>query len=159
MQRSGNVDRRLVLLALLIAAATAGVTSWLISASGTTLLLFGILFGALALPGYSLAAAHAYDKTPATDVVPIAATILLTNGLGSVVGRPSPPRSCRRKDRVRCSCSPRRPRRCLRPTSSSGRACRPRSPHRERPSSISPPPRSWGRWSRTTRWIRPTRGS
>ncbi len=88
MQRSGNVDRRLVLLALRIAAATAGVTSWLISASGTTLLLFGILFGALALPGYSLAAAHAYDNTPASDVVPIAATILLTNGLGSVVGPP-----------------------------------------------------------------------
>lgn len=85
---SDRVDRRLVLLALLIAAATAGITSWLISASGTTLLLFGILFGALALPGYSLAAAHAYDKTPASDVVPIAATILLTNGLGSVIGPP-----------------------------------------------------------------------
>jgi MFS family permease len=77
---------RLVLLVLLIGAAAAGVASWLISASGTMLLLFGILFGALALPGYSLAAAHAYDKTPANDVVPIAATILLTNGLGSVVG-------------------------------------------------------------------------
>jgi MFS family permease len=77
---------RLVLLVLLIGAAAAGVASWLISASGTMLLLFGLLFGALALPGYSLAAAHAYDKTPANDVVPIAATILLTNGLGSVVG-------------------------------------------------------------------------
>jgi MFS family permease len=83
---SDRVDRRLVLLVLLIGAAAAGVASWLISASGTMLLLFGILFGALALPGYSLAAAHAYDKTPANDVVPIAATILLTNGLGSVVG-------------------------------------------------------------------------
>ncbi|MGY4475463.1 MFS transporter [Bradyrhizobium sp. USDA 3364] len=83
---SDRVDRRWVLLVLLIGAAVAGVASWLISASGTTLLLFGILFGALALPGYSLAAAHAYDKTPASDVVPIAATILLTNGFGSVVG-------------------------------------------------------------------------
>ncbi|WP_245319933.1 MFS transporter [Bradyrhizobium sp. LMTR 3] len=83
---SDRVDRRLVLLVLLIGAAAAGVASWLISASGMMLLLFGILFGALALPGYSLAAAHAYDKTPASDVVPIAATILLTNGLGSVVG-------------------------------------------------------------------------
>ncbi|WGD52352.1 MFS transporter [Bradyrhizobium sp. CB1650] len=83
---SDRLDRRWVLLVLLIGAAATGVATWLISASGTTLLLFGILFGALALPGYSLAAAHAYDKTPASDVVPIAATILLTNGLGSVVG-------------------------------------------------------------------------
>ncbi|MDQ8730224.1 MFS transporter [Bradyrhizobium sp. LHD-71] len=83
---SDRVDRRRVLLVLLIGAAAAGVVPWLISASGMTLLLFGILFGALALPGYSLAAAHAYDKTPASDVVPIAATVLLTNGLGSVVG-------------------------------------------------------------------------
>lgn len=83
---SDRVDRRLVLLALLIGAATVGLVLWLISASGTMLLLFGILFGALALPGYSLAAAHAYDKTPASDVVSVAATILLVNGLGSVLG-------------------------------------------------------------------------
>lgn len=83
---SDRVDRRLVLLILLIAAAAAGVSAWLVSASGTLLLLFGIFFGALALPGYSLAAAHAYDKSPHSDVVPVAATILLTNGLGSIVG-------------------------------------------------------------------------
>jgi len=83
---SDRVDRRLVLLALLVGAATAGLMLFLTSASGTTLLLFGILFGALALPGYSLAAAHAYDKTPASDIVSVAATILLANGLGSVIG-------------------------------------------------------------------------
>lgn len=83
---SDSVDRRWVLLVLLIGAATAGVALWLTSASGAALLLFGIFYGALALPCYSLAAAHAYDKTPAGDIVPIAATVLLTNGLGSVVG-------------------------------------------------------------------------
>lgn len=83
---SDRVDRRLVLFGLLIGAAATGIAAWLLSASGATLLMFGVLFGALALPGYSLAAAHAYDKTRADDVVAIAATILLTNGLGSVVG-------------------------------------------------------------------------
>ncbi|MPZ39474.1 MAG: MFS transporter [Rhizobiales bacterium] len=83
---SDYVDRRLVLLALLIAAALNSLALWLVPASGMQLLLFGFLFGALALPGYSLAAAHAYDKTSASDVVPTAATILLANGLGSMIG-------------------------------------------------------------------------
>jgi len=83
---SDRLDRRLVLLALQIGAAIAGMALFLSSTAGTTMLLLGILFGALALPGYSLAAAHAYDKTPASDIVSVAATILLANGLGSVIG-------------------------------------------------------------------------
>jgi MFS family permease len=83
---SDYIDRRIVLLVLLIGAAATGLALWLVAASGTLLLLFGFLFGALALPGYSLAAAHAYDKTPVSDVVPTAATILLANGLGSMIG-------------------------------------------------------------------------
>ena len=59
---------------------------WLSAASGTTLILFGLAFGALTLPTYSLAAAHAYDKTPASETVPTAATVLLANALGAVVG-------------------------------------------------------------------------
>jgi MFS family permease len=83
---SDRMDRRLVLLGLLIGAAATSLVIWMFVAGGLLLVLFGFLFGALALPGYSLAAAHAYDKTPASDVVPIAATILLANGLGSVFG-------------------------------------------------------------------------
>ena len=83
---SDYVDRRLVLLALLIGAAATGFVLWLVAASGMLLLLFGFLFGALALPGYALAAAHAFDKTPISDVVPTSATILLANGLGSMIG-------------------------------------------------------------------------
>jgi MFS family permease len=83
---SDRVDRRLVLFAVTIGAAVAGVALWLISASGTVLFLFGFVFGALALPAYSLAAAHAYDSTAASEVVPVAATILLANGLGAVMG-------------------------------------------------------------------------
>ncbi len=83
---SDRLDRRLVLLVLTIGAAVTGIALWLTVASGAMLQVFGLLFGALALPGYSLAAAHAYDKTPASDVVPVAATILLANGLGAVAG-------------------------------------------------------------------------
>jgi MFS family permease len=83
---SDRFDRRLVLLALLIGAAATGILLWLVAASGALLLIFGLLFGATALPCYSLAAAHAYDKTPNSEMVPTAATILLANALGSVVG-------------------------------------------------------------------------
>jgi MFS family permease len=83
---SDRLDRRLVLLVLLVGAAITGVLLWLFAASGLLLIIFGFFFGALALPGYSLAAAHAYDKTSANDVVPTAATILLANAAGAVIG-------------------------------------------------------------------------
>jgi MFS family permease len=83
---SDRVDRRLVLLALLAGATIVGFLLWLLAASGVLLLIFGLMFGALALPCYSLAAAHAYDKTPVSDMVPTAATILLANALGAVIG-------------------------------------------------------------------------
>ena len=85
---SDRVDRRRVLLALLAGAVATSFALWLVPASGTLLLALGALFGALALPGYSLAAAHGYDKTPASDVVATAATILLASGLGSIAGPP-----------------------------------------------------------------------
>ena len=83
---SDRIDRRLVLLALLIGASLTGIALWLSEASGMTLIAFGLVFGALTLPCYSLAAAHAYDKTPASETVPTAATVLLANALGAVVG-------------------------------------------------------------------------
>jgi MFS family permease len=85
---SDRVDRRRVLLVLLAGAVATGFALWLLSASGNLLLVLGALFGALALPGYSLAAAHGYDKTPPSDMVATAATILLANGLGSIAGPP-----------------------------------------------------------------------
>ncbi|MCW5693824.1 MAG: MFS transporter [Pseudolabrys sp.] len=83
---SDRVDRRMVLLALLISAAVVGFLLWLTAASGALLLVFGLLFGALALPTYSLAAAHAYDRTPPSETLPTAATILLANAAGAVIG-------------------------------------------------------------------------
>ncbi|MGH6990154.1 MAG: MFS transporter [Stellaceae bacterium] len=83
---SDRVDRRRMLSVLLVAAAATGMVLWLLAATLRELLGFGLLFGALTFPGYSLAAAHGYDKTPASDMVPTAATILLVNSLGSVIG-------------------------------------------------------------------------
>ncbi len=83
---SDRIDRRLVLLATLVGAAAAGLALWYATASDAMLIAFGVLFGAMALPAYSLAAAHAYDKTHASDMVATAATILLANGVGSVIG-------------------------------------------------------------------------
>jgi MFS family permease len=83
---SDRLDRRIVLLALLIGAAATGVLLWMFARNGWLLLTFGVLFGALALPCYSLAAAHAYDKTAASDMVPTAATILLANAVGAAIG-------------------------------------------------------------------------
>jgi MFS family permease len=85
---SDRVDRRVVLLALLLGAIAISFALWMLPAAGMGLLGLGALFGALTLPGYSLAAAHGYDKTPKGDAVATAATLLLANGLGSVAGPP-----------------------------------------------------------------------
>ena len=83
---SDRLDRRIVLFALLVGAAVTGVLLWMFARNGWLLLTFGVLFGALALPCYSLAAAHAYDKTAPSDMVPTAATILLANAVGAAIG-------------------------------------------------------------------------
>jgi MFS family permease len=79
-------DRRIVLLLLLVGAAVSGVLLWLFATSSLLLVGFGLFYGALALPGYALAAAHAYDKTDLADMVPTAATVLLANAVGATIG-------------------------------------------------------------------------
>jgi MFS family permease len=83
---SDRMDRRLVLLSLLCGATLTSLVLWLFAPMGALLVALGFLFGAMALPGYSLAAAHGYDKTDRADMVPTAATMLLANGLGAVIG-------------------------------------------------------------------------
>ncbi|WP_208948163.1 MFS transporter [Segnochrobactrum spirostomi] len=83
---SDSFDRRKVLAVLLVGAAFSGIALWLTPLSPTTLAVLAFVFGALTLPGYSLAAAHAYDNTPRGGYVETAAGILLSNGLGSVFG-------------------------------------------------------------------------
>lgn len=83
---SDRVDRRLVLAALLVGSIVAGLALGLLTVGPQMLLLLGFAFGVLTLPGYSLAAAHAYDKTAPGEYVETAAGVLLVNGLGSVCG-------------------------------------------------------------------------
>lgn len=83
---SDRMDRRLVLLGLLAGAASVSLLLWLFAPTGVVLIVLGFLLGALMLPCYAVAAAHGYDKTARADMVPTAATMLLANGLGSVVG-------------------------------------------------------------------------
>ncbi len=83
---SDRMDRRLVLFALLAASACTALALSLYATAGTALMVLAFLFGALALPTYSIAAAHGFDRTPAGEMVATSATILLANGLGSVAG-------------------------------------------------------------------------
>jgi MFS family permease len=85
-RRSDRLDRRLVLLVTLLCAMVSGLFLWLAPVSGIWFIALAMLFGATTLPGYSLAAAHAYDKTDTADMVPTAATILLANALGASIG-------------------------------------------------------------------------
>ncbi|MCK0196783.1 MFS transporter [Ancylobacter sp. 6x-1] len=86
---SDRMDRRIMLSGLLGGAALAGLALGLVPASvtGLTLLcILGALFGSLALPAYSLTAAHAYDRTPPQEAVETAAGVLLAYGIGSIAG-------------------------------------------------------------------------
>jgi MFS family permease len=83
---SDRVDRRLVLLVLLGGSIATAVALWLYGGSGWPLLALACAFGALSLPGYSIAAAHGYDRTQPEEMVATSATILLANGLGAIAG-------------------------------------------------------------------------
>lgn len=83
---SDRFDRRLVLAVLLVGSVISGLALGLTDVGFATLLVMGFVFGVVTLPGYSLAAAHAYDKTEPGEYVETAAGVLLLNGLGSVCG-------------------------------------------------------------------------
>lgn len=84
---SDRVDRRSVLVALCIAAAVGSVTLVLVANARPDYLPWaGFLFGAFALPGYAVAAAHAFDYVDPAGYVEASAGLLLANGFGSVIG-------------------------------------------------------------------------
>ncbi|MDQ0509532.1 MFS transporter [Ancylobacter amanitiformis] len=83
---SDRMDRRRILGALMVGAMLASLALGALQFGLVGLSVLGLVFGALAMPAYSLAAAHAYDLTPASDAVETAAGLLLLYGIGSVVG-------------------------------------------------------------------------
>ena len=82
---SDRTDRRRVLAWMLVAATLSGLALGAAS-DGPWLLLLAAAFGALALPCYALAAAHAYDLVPPDEYVETASSLLLVNGVGAVIG-------------------------------------------------------------------------
>ncbi|MFD2030377.1 MFS transporter [Ancylobacter dichloromethanicus] len=83
---SDRIDRRRILAALLVGALLAGLALGALPFDLLGLSLLGMVYGALSLPAYSLAAAHAYDRTAPSEAVETAAGLLLLYGIGSVVG-------------------------------------------------------------------------
>ncbi len=85
---SDFVDRRLVLLAAALATIAVSVILMVVagSVSPGIILGLGFLLGFVMLPGYALAAAHAYDWTEFEDIVETSVGMTLLYGLGSTVG-------------------------------------------------------------------------
>ncbi len=87
---SDRIDRRWVLLLATLGAAGAGL--WLTvtgTLSAEAILAGGFLFGAFAMPLYSLSIAHGNDHAGDADRVELSATLILMYALGAVVGPPT----------------------------------------------------------------------
>lgn len=83
---SDRLDRRRILAGLMVGAMLSGLALGTLHLDLVGLSIAGLIYGALSLPAYSLAAAHAYDRTSPSDAVETAAGLLLLYGIGSVVG-------------------------------------------------------------------------
>jgi Arabinose efflux permease len=83
---SDRIDRRVVLLVVLALAATTALLMAVLPVAGSALMGLGFAFGITTLPAYSVAAAHAYDRSDSGSYVETAAGILLANGIGSILG-------------------------------------------------------------------------
>jgi len=84
---SDRMDRRKVIAFTCIAASLCGMGMVLISglwSRGT--LVFAFLFGAFAFPLYALSVAHANDNVNPDEYVESASGLLLTYGIGAVIG-------------------------------------------------------------------------
>ncbi len=83
---SDRIDRRLVLIGLLVAAAVFGLALAFLPIAGVGWFVLAALFGMAIAPTYSVAAAHAYDFSPNDAMVETAAGLFLVNSVGAIVG-------------------------------------------------------------------------
>ncbi len=84
---SDRVDRRYVIVACCALAAAAGAGLALAPASPAWVLFaLAFLFGAGAMPVYSLSSAHTADYADASDMVQVSTGLLLIYTIGAVVG-------------------------------------------------------------------------
>ncbi len=85
---SDRIDRRLVIggLGIIAVAASAGLVAIGPIGRHDLLLGVGVIFGIGALSHYSVAVAHAADRSNPEDTTPVMAGILVVWGLGSVAG-------------------------------------------------------------------------
>ncbi len=84
---SDRMDRRFVMMGISVATILFGtLLSGVIPLDGTASLVVAFLFGAALMPGYTVAAAHVYDRGTPESFVEISAGLLLLNGVGSVIG-------------------------------------------------------------------------
>ncbi|MDY7104054.1 MAG: MFS transporter [Actinomycetota bacterium] len=84
---SDRYDRRVVVVGLALASATAGVAAAVAPFGSTVpLLVAGLALGATTLPLYSLAIAVSVEWVTEEEVVPASATLVVLSGLGSAAG-------------------------------------------------------------------------
>ncbi|MEM8852811.1 MAG: MFS transporter [Pseudomonadota bacterium] len=80
-------DRRMVLLVAMVGTLAISLTLVFGDAfSNNTIVVFALILGIFVFPGYSLAAAHAFDWTPYEDMVETSAGLILLFGIGSTIG-------------------------------------------------------------------------
>jgi len=82
---SDMFDRRWALLALCMAAAVAGLA---LAYDGLRLLSAGVIFGATALPVYSVFVAYANDQAESGEYIDMSSLLLLAFGAGALIGPP-----------------------------------------------------------------------
>lgn len=83
---SDRFDRRIVLLALLIASAVIGISLAVFPLGTTATLVIAFPLGVTLHACYPIAVAHTFDYADRSEYVQTSAGLLFANGLGSMVG-------------------------------------------------------------------------
>lgn len=85
---SDHFDRRVILLASLIATSATSIAMAIFGTSPQTLYILGFIYGGAAFVIYPLAVGHANDLIPPDKVVAVSAGLLMAWAIGSVGGPP-----------------------------------------------------------------------